>query len=126
VTFNKLSRFFETTSVFKMSDTKISPHSLNDLKNTTDDCLANYLRSLSFVQDNSKLDIRLAVGYAAVVISAVTFAADYKLGWEATKTGTAVAVVAYAALNAVYTWWMWMVEKGMVFEGVRGGKKVSG
>ncbi|KAK5174365.1 signal peptidase complex subunit spc2 [Saxophila tyrrhenica] len=108
-----------------MSDNKISPHSLNDLKNTTDDCLANYLRSLSFVQDNSKLDVRLAVGYVAVIIATITFVADYKLGWEATKLGTAFAVVAYAILNGVYTYWMWMVEKGLVFEGTKGSKRVS-
>jgi hypothetical protein len=108
-----------------MGDSKISVHSLNDLKNTTDDCLGNYLRGLGFAQDNSKLDIRLAVGYTSVVIAAVTFVADYKLGWEATKTGTAVAVAAYAILNGVYTYWMWLVEKGLVFEGERQGKKVS-
>lgn len=108
-----------------MGDNKISVHSLNDLKNTTDDCLGNYLRSLNFTQDNSKLDVRLAVGYTAVVIAAVTFVADYKLGWEATKTGTALAVAAYAILNAVYTYWMWLVEKGLVFEGERQGKKVG-
>lgn len=108
-----------------MGDAKISPHSLNDLKNTTDDCLGNYLRSLSFVQDDSKLDFRLAIGYTSVVIAAVTFVADYKLGWEATKTGTAVAVVAYAALNAVYSYWLYIVEKGLVFEGSRQGKKAS-
>ena len=59
-----------------MADTKISPYSLNDLKNTTDDALGNYLRGLKFTQDNSKLDFRLAVGYIAVVIAAVTFVAD--------------------------------------------------
>jgi len=107
-----------------MSDTKISPYSLNDLKNTTDDALANYLRGLSFKQDNSKLDIRLAMGYAAVVIAAATFAADYKLGWEATKTWTAVAVAAYTLLNSGFTYWMWAVEKGLVFEGVKNGSKV--
>lgn len=108
-----------------MSDPKISPHSLSDLKNTTDDCLSNYLRSLSFVQDNTKLDVRLAVGYTAVIIGAVTFVADYKLGWEATKTWTAVAVAAYALLNGVFTYWMWAVEKGVVFEGAKDGVKVG-
>ncbi len=108
-----------------MADTKISPYSLNDLKNSTDDALGNYLRSLNFKQDNSKLDFRLAVGYVAVVIAAVTFVADYKLGWDATKFGTAFAVAAYAILNGVYTYWMWAVEKGVVFEGARqGGQKV--
>lgn len=108
-----------------MSDSRISPYSLNDLKNTTDDALANYLRGLSFKQDNSKLDVRLAVGYVAVIIAGVIFVADYKLGWEATKTWTAVAVAAYAILNSFLTYWMWAVEKGLVFEGQRDGKKVS-
>jgi hypothetical protein len=107
-----------------MAESKISPYSLNDLKNTTDDALGNYLRGLSFKQDNAKLDVRLAVGYTAVVIAAVIFAADYKLGWEATKGWTAVAVVAYTLLNGFFTYWMWGVEKGLVFEGAREGKKV--
>lgn len=107
-----------------MADSRISPYSQNNLKNTTDDTLGNYLRGLSFKQDNSKLDVRLALGYAAVVIAAATFAADYKLGWEATKNWTAVAVAAYAVLNSGLTYWMWMVEKGLVFEGDRNGVKV--
>ncbi|KAK4560785.1 signal peptidase complex subunit spc2 [Recurvomyces mirabilis] len=107
-----------------MAESKISPHNLNELKNTTDDALGNYLRSLKFSQSNSKLDVRLAIGYTSVIIAAATFAADYKLGWEATKTWTAVAVVAYAILNGAFTYWMWAVEKGLIFEGtnVQGGK----
>ncbi|KAK5718892.1 signal peptidase complex subunit spc2 [Elasticomyces elasticus] len=108
-----------------MADTKISTQSLADLKNTTDDALGNYLRGLDFKQDNTKIDVRLAIGYASVLIAAATFAADYKLGWEVTKTWTAVAVVAYALLNGAFTYWMWAVEKGCVFDGVREGKKIS-
>lgn len=107
-----------------MAEARISPYNLNDLKNTTDDALGNYLRGLSFKQDNSKLDVRLGVGYLAVVIAAVIFVADYKLGWEATKHWTAAAVVAYAGLNGFFTYWMYFVEKGLVFEGERSGKKV--
>lgn len=106
------------------TDSKISPYSLNDLKNTTDDALGNYLRGLSFEQDNSKLDFRLAVGYIAVVIAGATFAADYRLGWEATKGWTAGAVLVYMILNGIFTYWMYFVEKGLVFEGSREGKKV--
>jgi signal peptidase complex subunit 2 len=108
-----------------MAESRISPYNLSDLKNTTDDALGNYLRSLNFAQDNIKTDIKLAVGYAAVIIAAATFAADYKLGWEATKDWTAVAVVAYAVLNGVFSYWLWFVEGGLVFEGSRGGKKVG-
>lgn len=105
-------------------DPRISPWSLPDLKSTTDDALGNYLRGLKFEQDNTKLDIKLAIGYTSVIIAAVTFVADYKLGWEATKTGTAVAVAVYALLSAALQYWTWAVEKGIVFEGTRNGKKV--
>lgn len=108
-----------------MTDSRISPYSLIDLKNTTDDALGNYLRGLHFAQIHTKADVRLLLGYTAVLISAATFVADYKLGWEATKTWTAVAVAAYALLNAALTYWMWFVEKGVVFEGEKGGKKVG-
>lgn len=107
------------------TESRISPYSLPDLKNTTDDALGNYLRGLDFRQDSSKLDFRLIVGYIAVAIAAATFAADYKLGWEATKIWTAVAVAAYTALNGVFTFWLYYVEKGLVFEGSRGEKKVG-
>lgn len=107
-----------------MADSRISPYSLNDLKNTTDDALGNYLRGLNFKQDNSKLDVRLALGYTAVIIAAATFGADYKFGWEVTKTGTAWAVAAYTLLNGALTLWLWFVEKGLIFEGARDGKKV--
>nr|POF12847.1 signal peptidase complex subunit spc2 [Quercus suber] len=89
-----------------MAESKISPYSLNDLKNTTDDALSNYLRGLHFVQSNSKLDVRLAIGYVSVIIAGATFVADYKLGWEATKHWTLAAVVAYAMLNTAFTYWM--------------------
>jgi hypothetical protein len=108
-----------------MAESKISPYSLNDLKNTTDDALGNYLRGLSFKQDNTKLDVRLALGYVSVIIAGVIFYADWKLGWEATKGWTAVAVAAYAVLNGSFTYWMWAVEKGLVFEGSKNGEKVG-
>lgn len=107
-----------------MAESPISPYNLNDLKNTTDDALGNYLRGLSFKQNNQKLDLRLIVGYLAVIIAAGTFAADYKLGWEATKNWTAVAVALYAALNGVFTYILYYVEAGLVFEGAKEDKKV--
>lgn len=106
------------------SSTRISPYSLSDLKNTTDDALPNYLTSINFTPSHTLTDIRLLLGYTAVIIASLTFIADYRLGWDATKNWTAVAVVAYFALNAAFTWWIWGVEKGVVFvgSGPEGGK----
>jgi len=54
----------------------------------------------------------------------VTFYFDWTLGWERTKHWTALAVVAYFLLNGAFTWWIWQVEQGTVFEGAGkdGGK----
>ena len=88
-----------------------------DLKNTTDDALPNYLTSLKFKQSHSLTDVRLALGYAAVLIAAITFYADYKLGWDKTKSATFWAVLVYFTLNGALTFWIWGVERGNVFKG---------
>ena len=88
-----------------------------DLKNTTDDALPNYLTSLTFKQSHFLTDVRLALGYSAVAIAAVTFYADYQLGWDKTKYWTFWAVLVYFTLNGALTFWIWGVEKGKVFAG---------
>ncbi|KAL8963567.1 MAG: hypothetical protein Q9193_000190 [Seirophora villosa] len=100
-----------------MTSPKISVYSLSDLKNATDDALPNYLTSLKFERSHTFVDVRLGLGYSAVAISGVTFYADYKLGWDATKSWTLWAVIAYFILNGALTYWIWGVEKGMVFTG---------
>lgn len=88
-----------------------------DLKNTTDDALPNYLHSLKFKQIHTQTDVRLALGYVAVAIAGALFYFDWKFGWEASKPYTAPAVVAYFLLNGAFTYWLWFVEKGVVYEG---------
>lgn len=98
----------------------------SDCKNTTDDALQNYLNSLPEVrQSHFYTDVKLALGYTAVIISAACFALDYKLGFEATKNWTTIAVVVYFALNAAFTYWIWAVEKGLVFTGHWKARNVS-
>ena len=95
-----------------------------DLKNTTDDALPNYLNSLKFKQSHTLTDVRLALGYTAVVIAAVTFYFDYRLGWDKTKSWTLWAVVIYFILNSALTFWIWGVEKGKIFVGEKNGAQV--
>lgn len=99
------------------------------MKTTTDDALAPIFSSLSkpqkFIQQHYLANVRLALGYVAVTIAGVLFYADWKLGWDATKVYTAPACVAYFILNSALTYWLWFVESGKVFVGVReGGQKV--
>jgi hypothetical protein len=90
---------------------------LKDLKNTTDDALPNYLHSLKFKQIHTQTDVRLAIGYVAVAIAGALFFFDWKFGWDASRPYTAPAVAAYFILNGAFSYWLWFVEKGVVYEG---------
>ncbi|ETS87330.1 hypothetical protein PFICI_01158 [Pestalotiopsis fici W106-1] len=108
------------------SQEKITVHNLADLKNTSDDAIPNYLNSLKFKQIHTLTDTRLALGYSAFAIAGACFAWDYKFGFESTKYYTAAAVAIYALLNAVLTYWIAYVEKGVVYQGVSpSGEKIS-
>jgi len=107
------------------SQEKISVHSLPDLKNTSDDALPTYLNSIGFKQSHTLSDTRLVIGYLAFAICAATFTWDYKLGFADTKYYTAAAVAVYALLNGVLTFWIWGVEKGTVYVGVKDGRKIE-
>ena len=89
-----------------------------DLKNTTDDALPNYLTSLDFRRSYFLTDVRLGLGYSAVVIAALTFAFDYRCGWDETKQHTFWAVIAYFLLNSALTSWIWFAERGKIFQGL--------
>lgn len=96
-----------------------------DLKNTTDDALPNYLNSLQFKQSHFIADVRLLLGYSAVLVAAVTFYFDYKLGWDETKGWTLWAAIAYFLLNGALTFWISGVEKGTIFVGETNQKQVQ-
>ncbi|MCJ1296913.1 hypothetical protein MMC34_008481 [Xylographa carneopallida] len=96
----------------------IAVYSLPDLKNTTDDALPNYLTSLDFRRSYFLTDVRLGLGYSAVVIAALTFAFDYRCGWDETKQHTFWAVIAYFLLNSALTSWIWFAERGKIFQGL--------
>ncbi|KAH8591988.1 microsomal signal peptidase 25 kDa subunit-domain-containing protein [Bisporella sp. PMI_857] len=108
------------------SQEKISVHSLSDLKNTTDDALPAYLNSLSFKQSHILNDVRLALGYSAFILCAVTFYWDYTWGFESTKFYTAISVATYALINTVLTYWIFYVEKGTVYDGtLKSGERIK-
>jgi hypothetical protein len=105
-------------SIITYFSTRIqTPNITTDLKNTTDDALPNYLHSLKFRQIHTQTDVRLVLGYAAVIIAGALFYFDWKFGWEASKPYTAPAVAAYFVLNGAFSYWLWFVEKGVVYEG---------
>lgn len=88
-----------------------------DLKNTSDDTIPVYLNSLKFKQSHRLTDVRLALGYSALIVAGACFAWDYKLGFDSTKYYTAAAVALYTVLNTALTLWIWKKEKGVVYVG---------
>lgn len=95
-----------------------------DCKNTTDDALQNYLTSLKFRQTHFLTDVKLALGYVAVIIAGITFAYDYKLGFEKTRYYTIGTVLVYFLLNGIFTYWTYFVEKDTIFMGEYNGLQV--
>jgi len=91
---------------------------------TTDDALQNYMSSIGFKQSFDTNEIKLVIGYSSVVMAGATFILDYKFGWEETKHFTLLTVVIYFLLNSLYTYWIYFVEKDIVFEGRYGGHDV--
>ena len=61
--------------------------------------------------------MRLALGWTAVVLAGALFYYDWKHGWEACRPFTLPAVLLYFALNGAYTYWLWFVERGVVYAG---------
>ena len=90
-----------------------------DLKNTTDDALPNYLTSLKFQQSHLLTDVRLALGYSAVALTAAIFLLDRQYGWDKTKDVTLWAVIIYFVLNTALNAWTMFVEKGQIFVGTK-------
>lgn len=109
-----------------MADAKVSLASQTDLKNGSDDAIANYLNSLGFKQTHAMGDVRLALGYGSFFVSAACFAWDYKFGFEDTKLYSAAAVAVYVLLQGVLWWWTKFIEEGTVYQGTApSGEHVS-
>ncbi|PQE12774.1 microsomal signal peptidase 25 kDa subunit protein [Rutstroemia sp. NJR-2017a BBW] len=106
-----------------MAVERISVHSLPDLKNTTDDALPTYLNSLKFTQSHTLSDTRLAIGYTSFLVCAACFGWDYTYGFDATKSYTAIAVLIYFVLNSILTFWIFYIEKGIIYIGTSPDKK---
>jgi hypothetical protein len=105
-------------------------YSPNDLKTTTDDSLPPYLTTLpdpyTFTQTHTHSTIRLSLGYTAVILAGLLFYLDNKHGWDATKPYTLPACVVYFLLNGALTAYVFFVERGTVFNGVRkGGQRLQ-
>lgn len=96
----------------------INLYNVSVLKSTCDEQIESILSTqLNYKPSHKLIDTRLALGYASVVIAAITAFLDYKLGFFAAKSYITAGVAFYVVLNLAYSYWIAFVEKGIVFQG---------
>jgi Microsomal signal peptidase 25 kDa subunit (SPC25) len=78
------------------------------------------MRTLDFVQSHSLSDIRLAIGYTAVIACAAAAYYEYKVGFQEAKSWNILAVVTYFTLNSALYLWGWFIEGDTVYVGRKG------
>ena len=102
----------------------VNIYNLNELKHTTDDQISKALASLDYVQDHRLMDVRLLFGYIGVIAAALAGGWDYKVGFEKAKVYTLLGVMIYFIFYGAMNFWQYFVERGIVYEGVKGTRKV--
>jgi len=108
------------TSPPKLDEVKVNNASLTELKLACDDALRRYLsRPEHFKIQHTHTDIRLALGYAGVVVAAATGLYSWKREFEETKPIVWLGVILYMLLTGVQTLYSYFVEGNTVFVGKR-------
>ena len=93
----------------EQTTTKLNKFSLPELKNSSDDELAIYLRERGYQRRFTLIDIRLTLGYLAVLASIVASSAGYFLSFNDSKIYVIPGVCLYFIFNGLYNGWMWFV-----------------
>ncbi|QRV76570.1 hypothetical protein RhiJN_04585 [Ceratobasidium sp. AG-Ba] len=104
----------------KLDEVKVNNASLTELKLACDDALRRYLsRPEHFKIQHTHTDIRLALGYASVIIAAVTGLYSWKREFEETKPVVWIGVILYMLLTSIQTLYSYFIEGETVFVGKR-------
>ncbi|TFK48993.1 hypothetical protein OE88DRAFT_1663308 [Heliocybe sulcata] len=99
---------------------KVNNANLVDLKNACDDILKRFLsRPELFKQINTHTDVRLALGWASVLVAAGTAYYGWKVEFEASKPVVWTGMIVYVILSITQTLYAYLVEKDIVFVGKR-------
>ncbi|KAG8871526.1 hypothetical protein FRB97_008605 [Tulasnella sp. 331] len=99
---------------------QINNYNLAELKNTLDDAVKRCLsRPDYYTQNHMHTDVRLALGYTAVLIAAATGFYSWKISFEESKMGVMAGVSLYMLLSAGQMLYAYFVEGNTVFVGKR-------
>ncbi|KAG8778688.1 hypothetical protein FRC15_010616 [Serendipita sp. 397] len=92
-----------------------------ELKLACDDALRRYIArpDTSFRTVNRHTDVKLALGWAGVLVAGLTAAYGYKVEFEKSKPAMWVGVVLYVILSGAQTLYAYLIEGDTVFVGKR-------
>lgn len=79
------------------------------------------MQSLGYSQNHTLSDVRLGLGYAAVICCAAAAYYEYKVGFKEAKSWSIMGVGAYFALNAALYFWGYFIEGNTVYLGSKNG-----
>jgi len=99
---------------------KINNAHLREIKDALDDAIKRMLtRPDQFKQNHMHTDVKLALGWGAVLAAGATGLYGYLVEFEKSKIGVAVGVALYMILSTLQYLYQWFVEKDVIFVGKR-------
>ncbi|KAI5118205.1 hypothetical protein M0805_004695 [Coniferiporia weirii] len=99
---------------------KVNNMNLSDLKNACDDAVKKLLSHPDLFQENhTHTDVKLALGWASVLVAAGTALYGWKIEFEQAKPLVWVGVILYVLLTTFSTLYTFFVEKDTVYIGRR-------
>ncbi|KDE07283.1 hypothetical protein MVLG_02503 [Microbotryum lychnidis-dioicae p1A1 Lamole] len=99
---------------------KVNKASLTELKLAVDDLVKEFFsRPSHFTPSHIHEDVRLILGWSAVIVSAITGYYGYVVEFHQSKFGSTIGVIVYSILNTLYWLYVTYVEKQTIFQGKR-------
>ncbi|SGY84333.1 BQ5605_C009g05690 [Microbotryum silenes-dioicae] len=106
---------------------KVNKASLTELKLAVDDLVKEFFsRPSHFTPSHIHEDVRLILGWSAVIVSAITGYYGYVVEFHQSKFGSTIGVIVYVLLSNFYSilntlYWLYVtyVEKQTIFQGKR-------
>jgi signal peptidase complex subunit 2 len=99
---------------------KVNNANLTELKNACDDAVKRYLaRPELFRQSHQHTDVKLALGWASVLVAGATALYGYKIEFEQSKPVVWVGLILYVILTTAQTLYAYFIEGSVVFVGKR-------
>ncbi|KAG5361943.1 Signal peptidase complex subunit SPC2 [Yarrowia sp. C11] len=103
----------------------VNLYSTSELKKTSDEHIAYVFKELGYTQDHTLLDVRLAAGYASVILAAASFYLDYTFGFDFARPYLVYTVPLFFVLEFFVSGWLYFKERNVAYVGKKGDTKVT-